>query len=254
MGEHSTLTPPAAPAEDHERDALPALGRGALATAGFAGLIYWFAAWGSFPEGPAQSTATAQQVRDHIATSGSAIQGAAFAGMIGVAAGMVFVAALVRQVRDRLPGSMLADVVLGSGLLLIAYQWLTITAEALVRLVPQLLDSVEVAEVSDQVVLGWYGLSGFTHFMGDLAIVPTVVLIAAFSLAARRGRLLPTWLVWVGLLIVAAGSVGMVGILAEVSVLYPFWFVGLIGFFLWVLAVSITFLVRLRRSRTAPAA
>ena len=102
-------------------------------------------------------------------------------------------------------------------------------------------------------MLGWYALNGFTHFMGDLAIVPTVVLIGAFSLAARRGQLLPTWLVWVGLAIVAAGSVGMVGILAEVGALYPFWFVGLFGYFLWILAVSVTFLVRLRRSRAAPA-
>ena len=47
--------------------------------------------------------------------------------MIGVAAAVVFLAALVRQVRDRLPGSLLADVVLGAGILLIAYQWLVVT-------------------------------------------------------------------------------------------------------------------------------
>lgn len=228
---------------------LPAMGRGALGAAGVAGLVYWFAGWATFPDGPAMTSVTAQQAREYVTTSGGAIQAGAVAGMVGVAAAIIFVAALVRQVRDRLPESMLADVVLGAGILVIAYQWLVVTAEGLLRFVPKLLDSVGVDGVNDQVAVTWYALGGFTHFMGDLSIVPTVLLIAAFSLAARRGRLLPKWLVWVGFAITAAGIVGMVAVLGEVGVLYPFWFVGLIGFFMWVLAISITFLVRLRRSR-----
>ena len=239
--------------EDHPTD-LPAQGRGALAAGGLAGLAYWFAGWAPFPDGPQVTTASAQQIRDHITTTGNSIQVAALAGMVGVAAAVVFVAALVRQIRDRLPESMLAEVVFGAGILFIAYQWLVVTAEALLRLVPKLLDSVALAAVDDQTMRGWYALIGFTHFMGDLAVVPTVMLLTAFSLAARRGRLLPGWLVWVGLAIAAAGLVGMVGILGEVDALYPFWFVGLIGYFMWTLAVSITFLVRLRRSRPHPAA
>jgi hypothetical protein len=225
------------------------VGRSSLAVAGLAGLTYWFTGWASFPDGPAISTATAQQVRDHVTTTAGAIQGATIAGMIGVAASVVFLAAIVRQVRDRLPASLLADVVLGAGILLIAYQWLMVTAEGLPRLLPNLLDSVDLAEVNDQTVLSWYALTGFTHFLGDLAIVPTVVLIGAFSLAARRGQLLPAWLVWVGLAIAVAGVVGMVAVLGELSIIYPFWFVGLIGYFFWILAVSVTFLIRLRRYR-----
>ena len=228
---------------------LPAQGRGALAAGGLAGLAYWFAGWASFPDGPQVTTASAQQIRDHLTTTGSAIQVAAVAGMVGVAAAVVFVAALVRQIRDRLPQSMLAEVVFGAGILFIAYQWLVVTAEALLRLVPKLLDSVDIAAVDDQTVRGWYALIGFTHFMGDLAVVPTVVLLTAFSLAAKRGRLLPGWLVWVGLTISAAGLIGMVGILGEADALYPFWFVGLIGYYMWTLAASVTFLVRLRRTR-----
>ena len=265
MTEPRSLTPSPHRATDteHHLDAglvveahstnLPAQGRGALAAGGLAGLTYWFAGWASFPDGPPVTTASAEQIRDHLTTTGSSIQVSAVAGMAGVAAAIVFVAALVRQIRDRLPESMLAEVVFGAGILFVAYQWLVVTAEALLRLVPKLLDSVDIAAVDDQTVRDWYALIGFTHFMGDLAVVPTIVLLTAFSLAARRGRLLPGWLVWVGLAIAAAGLVGMGGILGEVDALYPFWFVGLIGYFMWTLAASVTFLVRLRRSRPQPA-
>ncbi len=241
------------PAVDNNPTRLHGPGSGALATAGLAGLAYWATGFVTFPDGPTMATASAQQVRDHVARSGGAIQVAAIAGMVGLAAALIFFAALVRQVRDRLPGSLLAEVVLGAGVLIVAYQWLMVTAEAVPRLLPNLLDSVSLGAVNDRTVQGWYGLAGFTHFMGDLAMVPMIMVMAAFSLAARRGRLLPRWLIWVGLAIVASGAAGMVGILGEVAALYPFWFGGLFGYYPWILAVSVTSLVRLRRSRHVPA-
>lgn len=83
--------------------------------------------------------------------------------------------------------------------------------------------------------------------LGDLAMVPMVMLVGAFSLAARRGRLLPRWLAVVGLVIAVAGALGMVGIVGEVADLYPCWIGAAIGYFLWILAVSVTCLHRLRR-------
>ena len=192
-------------------------------------------------------------MRDPVAKTGGAAQVAAMAGMVGLEAALLFFAALVRQVRDRLPGSLLAEVVLGAGVLIVAYQWLMVTAEALPRLLPNLLDSVSLGAVNDRTVQGWYDLAGFTHFMGDLAMVPMIMVVGAFSLAAKRGRLLPRWLVWVSLAIVASGAIGMVGIIGEVRALYPFWFGALFGYFLWILAVSVTSVVRLRRSRHVPA-
>lgn len=244
---------PTAPVADAPVEA-QAVGRGALVAAGLAGLTYWAAGLATFPDGPTLSTATASQVRDHVARDGAAIQGAAAAGMVALAAGLVFVAALARQIRDRLPRSLLADAVLGAGLLVLVAQWLTVTAESVLRLLPHLLDSVALSAVDDRAVLTWYALGGFTHLLGDLAIVPTVALVAAFSVAARRGRLLPSWLVWVGLVVAVSGAVGMVGIVGELDVLYPFWFGALFGWFLWVLAVSVTFLLRLRRARPVEAA
>jgi hypothetical protein len=222
-----------------------AVGRGALAAAGVTGLIYFVAGWVTFPDGPTMGTASADEIRAHISTSGAAIQVAMGAGVIALAASMVFAPALVRQVRDRLPGSILADVVLFAGLLVIAYQSLVLAAEGLLRFLPKLLDGVAAA--NDVMVQSWYGLGGFTHLLGDLAMVPMVMLIGGFSLAARRGRLLPSWLVWVGAVIVAAGTLGMIGIVGDVEALYPCWIAAAISYFLWILAASITFLTRLRR-------
>lgn len=223
------------------------VGRGALAAAGVAGLVYVVAGWVTFPDGPSMGTASADQIRAHISTSGGAIQGAVATGVLALAAALVFVPALVRQVRDRLPGSLLAEVVLGSGLLVLAFQSLVVTAEGLLRFLPNLLDGVDLAAADDPVVRSWYGLGGFTHFLGDLAMVPMVMLVGAFSLAARRGGLLPRWLAMVGLVIVVTGTLGMVGIVGEVAALYPCWIGAAIGYFLWILAVSATCLHRLRR-------
>lgn len=44
-----------------------------------------------------------------------------------------------------------------------------------------------------------------------------------------------------------AGALGMVGIVGEVAALYPCWIGAAIGSFLWILAVSVTCLHRLRR-------
>jgi hypothetical protein len=243
----SASAPPDSGSLGNGTDSSDAVGRGALAAGGVSGLIYLVAGWITFPDGPTMGTASADEIRAHISASGGTIQAAAAAGVVALAAALVFVPALVRQVRDRLPGSLLADVVLLSGLLVLAYQSLVMTAEGLLRFLPNLLDGVDLAASNDATVQSWYSLGGFTHFLGDLAMVPMIVLIAAFSLAARRGRLLPRWLVWVGLVIVAAGALGMVGIVGEVAALYPCWIAAAFGYFLWILAASVTFLNRLRK-------
>jgi hypothetical protein len=247
MDERSTTTTTHETPADVERPGRPVLGRSALAATGFAGLVFWITGLFSFPDGPPMATATAQQVRDHVTAQGTSLQVSA---MVSLAAALFFVAGMVRQIRDRLPASLLAEVVLGAGLLVIIYQWLVITAEALPRLLPNLIDS-DLTSVDDAILQGWYGLTGFTHFLGDLAVVPMIVLMGSFSWAALRGGLLPRWLAWAGLGLVGSGVLGMVGILAEVGLLYPFWFAALFGFFLWILAVSVTCLVRLRRLGSA---
>lgn len=231
-----------------EDPTLPAVGTGALIAAGLAGLLYGLSMSGTFPDGPSISTATATQIREHVTANGTAIRASAVMGMLAIAAALVFFAGLTRQVRDRLPGSLLADLTLGAALLVLAYQLLVTTAEALTSLLPHLIGS-DLASVDDATLRGWYGLTGFTHFLGDLAIIPMAVVLASFSLASLRGHLLPRWLSWAGVVVAAAGVLGSVGILLAVDALYPAWFVGLFGYWFWVLAVAVTSLVRVRRSR-----
>jgi hypothetical protein len=227
---------------------LPAAGRGALLTAGVSGFVYALSTFGTFPDGPPVSTATATQIRDHVTSNGTTIRASAVVGMVAVAAALVFFAALTRQVRDRLAASLLADLVLVSGLLVVAYQWLITTAEAMTSLLPHLVGS-ELAGVDDAILRGWYGLTGYTHFLGDLAIIPMAMVLASFSLASLRADLLPRWLSWLGLTVAAAGALGSIGILLAVDALYPAWFGGLFGFWFWVLAAAVTFLLRSRRLR-----
>jgi hypothetical protein len=227
---------------------LPAVGRGALLAAGVAGLIYALSTFGTFPDGPPVSTATAAQIRDHVTTNGTAIRASAVVGMVAIAAALIFFAALTRQVRDRLPGSLLADLVLVASVLVIAYQWLITTAEAMISLLPHLIGS-DLPRVDDATLRGWYGLTGFTHFLGDLAIIPMAVALAAFSMASLRGHLLPRWLSWAGVAVAAAGSLGSIGILLAIDALYPAWFAGLFGYWIWILAAAITFLAHSRRPR-----
>jgi hypothetical protein len=225
---------------------LPAVGRGALLAAGLAGLVYALSTFGTFPDGPPISTATATQIRDHVTTNGTAIRASAVVGMLAIAAALVFFSAATRQVRDRLPGSLLADLVLLAGVLVVAYQWLITTAEALISLLPHLVGS-DLAGVDEATLRGWYGLTGFTHFLGDLAIIPMAVVVGSFSLAGLRGHLLPRWLSWSGVAVSAAGALGSIGILLALDALYPAWFAGLFGYWFWVLAAAVTFLARSRR-------
>ncbi len=227
---------------------LPSVGRGALLAAGVAGLVYALSTFGTFPDGPNVATATATQIRDHVTTNGAAIRGSAVVSMAAIAAALVFFSALTRQVRDRMPGSLLADLVLAASVLVVAYQWLITTAEAMISLLPHLIGS-DLAGVDDATLRGWYGLTGFTHFLGDLAIIPMAVTLASFSLASLRGHLLPRWLSWAGVAVSAAGAVGSIGILLAVDALYPAWFAGLFGYWFWVLAAAVTFLARSRRHR-----
>jgi hypothetical protein len=227
-----------------------AVGRGGLLAGGLAGFIAVVAGFAGGPDDPALATATALQLRDHAVQQGGAIQISAATSLIALAATLVFVAALARQVRDRLPQSLLPDLVLLSGALVLVYQLLYVAGGAVIRLLPNLVES-DLASTDDSLLRGWFAVTGFVHFVGDLVVVPLAVLMGAFSLAALRGGLLPRWLAWAGLVLAGCGLLGAAGVVTEIDALYVPWFVALIGYFVWMLALAVTFLLRARRSRPA---
>jgi hypothetical protein len=242
----SITAAPAAAAQAATHGGLARRDRPALLTGAVAGIAFLLAGFVSPPQGPDMTTATAEQIRSFLAGNTAALRIATVAGLIGVVAALMFIACLTRLVRTRLPESMLADTVLAGGILLTIVYWLTVTTTAMALLLPGLIGA-DVETVEDGVLRGWYALSGFTHFLGDLQMAPLALLLTAFCVAALRGRLLPRWLAVVGLVLAGCAAVGLVGVATQLSPLYPLWFVALFGWVLWVLATSIVFLLRWRR-------
>jgi hypothetical protein len=225
--------------------------RGALAASAVSGLLLFLLGLvATPPDGPAVGTATADQIREFVRENDLALRLAVTAGLLVVAALVVFVGALAARIRAAAPGSPLVAAVSGAGLLVAVVQLLDVAAVGTPRLLPGLIGT-SLTEVDDATLRGWYSLAGFTHFLGDLQMAPIAVVLVAFSIAALRLRLLPRWLGWAGAVLGAAAALGAVGITLDCSQLYPLWFVGLFGWWLWGLAIGVTSALRWRRARPA---
>ncbi len=197
-------------------------------------------------DGPVPGTATAEQVREFAWSSDVAIRVAATTGLLAVVALLVFVSSLATMARQGRPGSVLPDLILGAGLCLAVVQLLGTAASTMVGLLPGLLGT-DLAATDDATVRGWYDLTGFTHFLGDLQMAPVAVALLAVSAAG----LLPRWIAWAGTVIGVAAALGAVGATTAAEPLYPLWFVGLFGWWLWTLVAGAAFAVRYRRTAGA---
>ncbi|WP_448625130.1 hypothetical protein [Geodermatophilus sp. URMC 64] len=203
------------------------------------------------PEGPPVGQASADRIRAFVGGDEVGLRIGLTGGLLVAVALVVFTAALAGRIRAVRPGSALAGTVAGAGLLLAVVQLLDVAAVGTPLLLPELIDT-SLAEVDDAVLRGWYGLTAFTHFLAVLQMTPVAMVILGVSIAALRLGLLPRWLGWGGTVIGTAAALGVVAVMVGVSPLYPLWFVGLYGWWLWTLAVSGCAAVRLwRASRPA---
>ncbi|MGK5683522.1 hypothetical protein [Actinoplanes sp. URMC 104] len=223
----------------------PADRRPCLAAA-VSGILFFLGAWLVPAEGPSPATATAAQIRDHVAANDVALRVGAAAELAGVVLFVVFVAAVAQLIRNRRPASLLAGLFLAGGLLLAVHYLLMAVVDGMLRLLPGLI-GVRLDEIDDATLRGWYALGGVTHFLGDLAMAPTALVLAAAALAA----FLPRWLTWATALVAASAVIGTVGIVTAWSALYPFWFGGQFGWALWIVTVAVVCAVRARRLRRA---
>jgi hypothetical protein len=222
--------------------------RGGLATTAVSGLVLFLLGWvATPPDGPDVGQASADQIRQFVEANDLAIRVAVTAGLCTAVTLVVFTGSLADRIRVASPGSAAAGAVAGAGLLVAVVQLLDVAAVGAPRLLPGLIGT-DLADVDDATLRGWYGLTGFTHFLGDLQMAPIAVVLVATSVAALRRRLLPRWLGWTGLVLGAAAALGVVGITLASSALYPLWFVGLFGWWLWALAVAIVSGLRWRRA------
>jgi hypothetical protein len=225
--------------------------RGVLLTGAVSGLLLFATSFVQMPEGPKVESATAEQIRAFAADHETAIHAGATSGTAAFILLVLFTAALAALVRSARPNSIVPGLVAAGGILVGVMLWLDTAANAMTLLLPDLIDT-KLAEVDDATVVSWYGLTGFTHFLGDLAMAPIVLTITAFSIAALQSALLPRWLAWLGIAVGAAGALGTLGITLAAGPLYWFWFGGLFGWALWILLVSVTFALRWCRARRSP--
>lgn len=225
--------------------------RSALLTAAISGLLYVVVAFVPQVDGPPVETASADQIRSFLAEHDSGLRILAAAGVLAIPLVLVFTTALARLIRGRRPGSQLADLVVAGGALVSVWHWVVV-AGASTTLV-QALDGYELADIDDATLRGWYGLSNFTHLFADLGMLGIATVLAATSIAALRTGLFARWLGWLGLVFATGGVIGTVGIAIAWKPLATVWFLGIFGWWLWVLIVAVTCGTRLQR-RSARAA
>ena len=218
--------------------------RGALLAAAISGLFYFLGFFVPQVDGPPVETATAAQIRSFLADHDTGLRANATWGAIAIALVLVFTVSLARLIRGRSAGSPLADLVVAGGVLVAVWHWLVV-AGASTTLV-QTLDGTKLATVDDATLRGWYGLTNFTHIFADLGMVAMATVMAATSLAALRSGLFPRWLAWLGLIFAAGGALGTAGITIAWSPLSNVWFVGIFGWPLWTLMITVTCGLRLR--------
>jgi hypothetical protein len=155
-------------------------------------------------------------------------------------------AALSALVKRRLPGSLLAELTLASGLMFALLFLLNTAAETMTLLLPGMVGT-DLSKVEDTVLVGWYGISGYTHLLGDLQMAFIALALVAVPLAALRTGLVNRWLCWIGLLLGGCAALGTVGIVLSIEPFYPLWFAGMFGFFFALIVLAISCLMTWRR-------
>jgi hypothetical protein len=221
--------------------------RGALIAAAISGTLYALGALTPQVDGPPVETATAAQIRTFLTEHDTGLRVLGAGAALAIPLVLVFTVSLARLIRSRLPGSPLADLVIGGGVLVAVWHWLVVAGTATTLV--QSLDGTDLATVDDATLRGWYGLSNFTHLFGDLGMPAMATVMAATSIAVLRTGLFARWFGWLGLVLAAGGALGTIGVVVAWPPLSIAWFVGIFGWWPWSLTIAVTCGLRLRRRR-----
>ena len=228
-------------------DSAGAAMRGTLLAAAISGGLYFLGAFVPQVDGPPVETAGADQIRSFLAAHDSGLRVLAAAGALAIPLVLVFTTSLARLIRAQLPGSQLADLVVGGGVLVAVWHWVVIAGTSTTLV--QALDGYDLARVDDATLRGWYGLSNFTHLFADLGMAGIATVMAAASIAILRTHLVARWVGWLGVICAAGGLLGTLGIATAWVPLADIWFLGLFGWWLWILIVAVSCALRLRHAR-----
>jgi hypothetical protein len=212
--------------------------RSAYGTASGAALALFVLMFGTWtPESPDVGHAGAAEIRAWASEAASTLQMNAFAGALGLVALIVLTGAMARLARQFLPESSLREVILLGGGLLVAIN-AVITGPTLLWVLS------DVSALDDTVVQTWYSLSWFGQMLGEISVVAQSVLLAAFSIAALRGKIISRWMSWLGIVLAATGLISIVGLIVPSTVFDTAWLAALYGWSLWLLLASIVLGIR----------
>jgi hypothetical protein len=212
---------------------------------GCAGLTVFVAVWFSSPDVPEGASASAarrfyEDNLDAIAWSVVA-ESVAFGAMVVLAVGLY---SLMRDA-EKSSGRLLSSLAAFSGLLVAVWFWVQASLDA----IPWVLadDHQKLTKTSDQAVLSLDPIGRLGETFGDLSTVPRGLMVLAVSLLAVRTRFLPRWLAYIGLATAFASLIAVLAV-GPLEVLSAAWFLGLIGFILWLLLLAALMVLRGLRS------
>ena len=110
-------------------------------------------------------------------------------------------------------------------------------------------DDRRLSAVPDAAMLSLDSYRRFGETIGDLSAVPRGLLILAVSLLALRAHLLPRWIAWFGFIIATASLVCVIGPAWWIAPFGIAALIGLFGFLIWLILVSVTLLIRGARAK-----
>ncbi len=209
------------------------------------GLLLFVASIGTFaPESsPDPGTATATAIRRFSAQNAGTIRLNLLAALLSVALLVFFVAGLAQQIREVRRDSA-APVVMVVMAGIVATETLFVAAVSSIFGRPH-----DLTSVSDGALVGFYQTMAIAQWLYTLTVLaPCMVLVATYSWAALRNRLVARWVSLTGLAVAAAGGVTALG-LALPSHQFDTFLIPVFAWFLWPLAVGGAMSVRWWRIR-----
>jgi hypothetical protein len=202
---------------------------------GIAGVVVFLLAWVEHPTLP--NGASGQVARSYLENHMGSAALSVLAQCVALIALVVFVMGmhwLMRRVETR--GTLFSDLTVLSGGLVAVWFWLQASLDALPLVLAD--DAGKLTAYSDPALVFLEPLTRLGETLGDLGTIPRGFLMLAISLLALRTRFVPRWIGFVGVVI---GGVSLLATPAAwaVPIFGAAVLVGLFGFYLWLLLLSV---------------
>jgi hypothetical protein len=187
--------------QDAETTAASPVVRRTLGVTALSALLTYAVSLGTWSEGstPEVGKTTGAEIRQYALDHGTQLRVSAVAVLAGSLVLIVLIAGMSQLLRQSRPGSVMPTVLVVSGSVAIVGMLLNAATASVFAF------SHELDGVSDSTVVTYYEVAEVAeHFMyGWVLGGPCMLLVATFSLAALRDRLMARWVCWFGFILAA---------------------------------------------------